>query len=324
MLLTAIGPRRRLWERRRHDADALTIRIGTGDVDSDVVLDDPDQLEHKREQTWTAHDVPVTVSLRERGVLGVAGQGDFPRAVARWVVAQVAVLHSPADLHIYVLTDAGGRESWQWLHWLPHARPAAGQDTVTLIGSDPDSTASRVAELVAIVAGRRSSTSPGTVPDEADVLVVLDGARRLRSLPGMVQVLREGPSVGVFAVCLDSDERLLPEECQAVVVQEATGVRVQQMRTDVVDCVRADLVSPAWCDRVARALAPAARRQRRRRGRRPCRRSAGCSTCWVSSRRVLRSSRPAGRREAAAPRHSSVSRWTGRSASTCGATARTV
>ena len=256
VLLTAVGPRRRLWERRRHDADALTIRVGTGDVDSEVVLDDPDQLDHKREQTWTALDVPVTVPLRERGVLGFAGRDDFPRALARWAVAQSAALHSPADLWIYVLTDARGRESWEWVRWLPHARPAGGQDALALIGADADSSARRVSELVQIVTARRSGASPGAVVDEPDILVVLDGARRLRSLPGMVQVLRDGPSVGVYSVCVDSDERLLPEECQAVVVQEATGVRVQQTRTALVDNVRPDTVSAAWCDRVARALAP--------------------------------------------------------------------
>ncbi|MDX6355040.1 MAG: segregation ATPase FtsK/SpoIIIE, family, partial [Streptomyces sp.] len=58
------------------------------------------------------------------------------------------------------------------------------------------------------------------------------------------------------SVCVDSDERLLPEECQAVVVQEASGVRVQQTRTAVVENVRPDTVSAPWCDRLARALAP--------------------------------------------------------------------
>lgn len=256
VLLTATGPCRRLWERRRYDADALTIRVGTGDVDSEVVLDDPDQLEHKREQTWTARDVPMTVPLRERGVLGFAGPGDFPRALARWAVAQSAALRSPADLWVYVLTDARGIESWEWLRWLPHARPAAGQDTLALIGADPDSTARRLSELVQIVAARRSDTSRSADGDEPDILVVLDGARRLRALPGMVQVLREGPPVGVYSVCVDSDERLLPEECQAVVVQDAVGVHVQQTRTAVVHDVRPDTVSVPWCDRVARALAP--------------------------------------------------------------------
>jgi S-DNA-T family DNA segregation ATPase FtsK/SpoIIIE len=255
VLLTAIGPRRRLWERRRHDADVLTIRVGMGDVDSEVVLDDPDQLEHKREQTWRALDVPVTVALRERGVLGFAGPDDFPRAMARWAVAQSAALHSPADLWIYVLTDVQGRESWKWVRWLPHARPAVGQDTLVLIGADADSTSRRVSELVQIVAAR-SDTSRGAVGDGPDILVVLDGARRLRSLPGIVQVLRVGPSVGVYSVCVDEDERLLPEECQAVVVQEASGVRVQQTRTAAVHDVRPDTVSARWCDRFARALAP--------------------------------------------------------------------
>lgn len=258
VLLTAVGPRRRLWERRRHDADALTLRVGTADLDSEVVLDDPDQLEHRREQTWTARDVPVTVPLRERGVLGIAGREDFPRALARWAVAQAAVLHSPADLRVYVLTDVSTRESWDWVRWLPHARPAEGRDAdaLVLLGNEPDSLARRVSELVQIVTARSGGARPGTVVDEPDVLVVLDGARRLRSLPGVVQVLRDGPAVGVFAVCVDADERLLPEECQAVVVQEATGVRVQQMRTQVVTGVRPDLVSPAWCERVGRALAP--------------------------------------------------------------------
>ena len=63
-----------------------------------------------------------------------------------------------------------------------------------------------------------------------DIVVVFDGSRKLRSLPGAIQVLREGPQVGVYAVCLDADERLLPAETQAVAVFERTGLlRVQQM-----------------------------------------------------------------------------------------------
>ncbi len=48
--------------------------------------------------------------------------------------------------------------------------------------------------------------------------------------------------------------------------------------------VRPDLVSPAWCARLARCAGPAARHQRRDRGLRAARRPAGCSTCWSWSR----------------------------------------
>jgi S-DNA-T family DNA segregation ATPase FtsK/SpoIIIE len=259
VLLTAVGPRRRLWERRRHDPDHLLLRIGTADLPSEVFLDDPEQDEHRRTVTWTAPDVPVTVPLRDRGVLGVAGRGDLPRSVARWLVAQSVVLHSPADLQIYVLTELAGRKSWDWVRWLPHCRPAEGQDTVALVGTDIESASRRVAELAAMVGARTKAlrdTGRGVALRQPDVLVVLDGARRLRSLPGLIQVLKDGPAVGIYAICLDADERLLPEECQAVVVEEATGLRVQQAREATVEEVRGDLVTPSWCARVARSLAP--------------------------------------------------------------------
>jgi len=88
------------------------------------------------------------------------------------------------------------------------------------------------------------------------IVVVLDGARRLRSLPGAGQLLAEGPQVGVYAVCLDDSERLLPAECQAVAAFGRNGLRVQQTMADTVEGVAADHADPGWCARVARSLAP--------------------------------------------------------------------
>lgn len=259
ILVTAVGPRRRLWERRRHDPDHLLLRVGTADLPSEVVLDDPTQDEHRRSVTWTAPDVPASIPLRDQGVLGVAGRGDLPRAIGRWLVTQTAVLHSPDDLSLYLLTDSDGRDGWEWVRWLPHVRSDDDRGGAARVAADSDGIGRRVSELVGIINSRREAargSAAGTMLTGPDVVVVLDGARRLRSLPGVIQILREGPEVGVFSICLDADERLLPEECRAVVVEEADGLRVQQPRTDVVERVRPDLVSPAWCERVARALAP--------------------------------------------------------------------
>ena len=106
--------------------------------------------------------------------------------------------------------------------------------------------------------GRRRSRERdrGQARFQTDIMVVFDGSRKLRSLPGVIQVLREGPPVGVYAVCLDADERLLPAECQAVAVVEPDGLRVQQMMAATIREVRPDHVSPGWCARLARAMAP--------------------------------------------------------------------
>ena len=258
VLLVANGPRSRLWERRTTDPDYLAVRLGVGDLESEVTVEDPEQLEHRRRTVRTAYDVPVTIPLSERGVVGIAGRGDLPRRIAAWAVVQLAVLQSPRDTVIYVLTDQDGAADWDWLRWLPHARPSFGQDTVTTIGVDAESCGRRIAELTAVLSARRQARGArsGAPVAGPDVVVVVDGARRLRSLPGVVTLLKEGPPLGIYALCLDSDERLLPEEATAVVVETVSGLALRQQRITVVEDVTPDLVEQPWLQRVARALAP--------------------------------------------------------------------
>ena len=88
-------------------------------------------------------------------------------------------------------------------------------------------------------------------------MVVFDGSRKLRSLPGAIGILREGPQVGVYSICLDSDERLLPAECHAVVAAGGDGMLVvKQMSQSAIGPVRPEYVTVAWAERLARSMAP--------------------------------------------------------------------
>ncbi|MFF4900067.1 FtsK/SpoIIIE domain-containing protein [Streptomyces sp. NPDC001068] len=227
VLTYGTGPRTRLWERRRTDADHLLIRFGTGRVPSEVELDDPEQDEHKRKVRWYIEDAPVALSLRDLGVIGVAGPGDAAHALGRWAVAQTAVLHSPMDVQFYVLTDNDAGTRWDWVRWLPHSRPGGGQDVNVLIGTDSETVAARVGELTQLLDGRQKALqqggrgkTDGPAFADPDIVIVWDGSRRLRSMPGVVRLLKEGPGVGLRSVCLDEEERFLPGECQGVVVAE--------------------------------------------------------------------------------------------------------
>ncbi|MEV7884218.1 FtsK/SpoIIIE domain-containing protein [Streptomyces sp. NPDC002817] len=226
VLAFGTGPRTRLWERRRTDADHLLLRVGTGRVRSEVVLDDPEQDEHKRQVTWKIQDSPVALPLRDLGVVGIAGPGDSAQALGRWVVAQTAVLHSPMDVQFYVLTENEAHPRWDWVRWLPHSRPSGGQDVNVLIGTDAETVGARVGELTQLLDARQkalkenNNSGGGPAFSDPDIVVVWDGSRRLRSMPGVVRLLREGPSVAIYAICLDEEERFLPGECQAYVVAE--------------------------------------------------------------------------------------------------------
>ena len=50
-----------------------------------------------------ARSVPIALPLPRLGVIGLAGPAGQGRALARWLVAQAAALHSPRDLRIVVL-----------------------------------------------------------------------------------------------------------------------------------------------------------------------------------------------------------------------------
>ncbi|MGB8650032.1 MAG: hypothetical protein WCD35_05155, partial [Mycobacteriales bacterium] len=144
LLVTARGPGPRLWERRRDDPDRLVLRVGTGSCPAEAVRLDgaPPPLP----------DVPVTVPLGEVGVLGVAGPGAAVRALARFLVGQAVVLHSPRDLGVVLLVDPARGDTqveWDWVRWLPHA--TAGSDACAAqVGVTPDALGRRVAELAAL------------------------------------------------------------------------------------------------------------------------------------------------------------------------------
>jgi len=258
VLLTATGPGSLLWQRRRRDPDHLTLRLGTVTRPSLKRIDDQARESNHRQVHWRLADVPFGVELADFGVVGLSGAGDTPRTVACWAVAQAAVLHSPRDLRIVVLTDDAHADAWNWVRWLPHLRPDR-RGSVIAVGNDPESTAHRVNELIADIQARTSAATSAlghTLLREPDVLVVLDGARRLRDVPGVVQVLTGGPGVRVFSLCVDERERLLPEECTAVITTEGNRLTVRASGVPAVEDVRADLVDAAWCEEVARALAP--------------------------------------------------------------------
>jgi DNA segregation ATPase FtsK/SpoIIIE, S-DNA-T family len=272
ILLTASGPRRRLWERRATDPDALHLRVGLGAVPANI------EFAHERGAAAdadlppvpAARNVPVSLPLPRLGVAGLAGPAGESRALARWLVAQAAVLHSPRDLQIVVLSaDPGASRDWNWVRWLPHCAPRAGEDCLALVGSDPETAGRRVAELVAGIAARQAAASEaGSFSRFGDdgfdptlgprVLLVLDGARVLRRIPGMPRVLAAAQQAGVCAICIDESERLLPEECAAVLSWEPGGgwLALRGSGLDAYGRVLADQVSTGWADRVARTLAP--------------------------------------------------------------------
>jgi S-DNA-T family DNA segregation ATPase FtsK/SpoIIIE len=253
---TARGPSARLWERRRDDSDFLLLNLGCGTVHADVnvVRDAPEN----NAGPPSVNDVPVTVALAKVGVLGIAGPRAARTALARSIVGQLAVLHSPRDLALVLLTEPEPErvQEWGWLRWLPHLQPIADTNCQVLLGLDADSVVARVGELAALIEARRQAV--GGVRSRA-IVVIVDGARVLRRTAALADVLARGPDVGVYAVCLDEVATHLPEECGAVAVATegiATTLLLAVPGSPGAQDAIPDGTSIEWADHIARSLAP--------------------------------------------------------------------
>ncbi|WP_236569663.1 FHA domain-containing protein, partial [Streptomyces sp. MBT59] len=280
VLLTALGPGPRLWERHPAHPEALVVRLGTTDR-AEVPA------------------VPVTVGLREAGSLGLAGPRARLAGLARATVAQLAALHSPFDLEIVLIsTDRSRpleerRREWSWLGWLPHLRPTHGQDCRLLLAYDREQAEVRAAELVrrldegplgpgwphldraAVAGAARAHTGPHTV-------VVLDGDPGTAFLrETTARLAGAGAAAGIHLICLAETPAASPTSpvaatyeaaCRGSIAFRECGA-VAMLSGDVATALRllrtaggqaaghgtvaaVDAVSAAWAERFGRALAP--------------------------------------------------------------------
>ncbi|WP_235984931.1 ATPase, T2SS/T4P/T4SS family [Actinomyces trachealis] len=254
VMLRATGPRAALWERRPYDRDWLQLRVGTADQRSEIELGLPDRATYEEPLRWTAPDVPVTLPLRHLGVAGVCGAKRH--VTASWLACQCAVLHSPAEVELMVLIDPEQSEdaarNWEWACWLPHLRMPEGPGSRLRAALDEDTVARQVNGLVQLIEERTEAKTP---PSNG-MVVVLDGARALRRVPGMIQALRQGGKVGVTFICLDDDREALPEECRAVVDAAEPWASVSITDAEKIEQVTLDLPEPLWFERIGRSLAP--------------------------------------------------------------------
>ncbi len=239
-------PGGRLWERRRGDADVLRTRVGLADQPSALVLRDGTECA----PAGTLVAVPMCVDLRT-GPLGIAAPPPVVAAIGRWLVGQLAVLHSPADLELAFVLEPARAAGWVWARWLPHVRGR--------VAADDDEAAELVGELAGLVERRTTARRSDARWPGPWLVLVVDGAAELQELPGLAAILDRGAQAGVAAVCLDTDVAALPARCATVgVAAGPAGTRLRLRSPDEPGERSAllDQVSAEWAADLARDLAP--------------------------------------------------------------------
>jgi DNA segregation ATPase FtsK/SpoIIIE, S-DNA-T family len=133
--LWSIATSRRMWERRSADSDFMHLRVGRGSQRLDTRLVPPqtgpvEELEPiatlALRRFVRAHSIvpelPVSIALRSFAAVGLQGEREQVRGLARAMIGQMATFHTPDDLLIAVVTSGRAKQEWEWAKWLPHAQ----------------------------------------------------------------------------------------------------------------------------------------------------------------------------------------------------------
>lgn len=217
----------RLWYRRPDDADYLTINLGFGRVPSRHTL----QLPGRRDAdatTWSkltdleerirfVDDVPIVTGLTDAHNLGVAGPLDWRIPVARGFVAQLACLHSPAELVICSIASVDSSDAWQYLMWLPHVGSPYSPVSGSHLANGPAAVSALVSALEELVDARKKHKS--SFP--TIILIVEDDAPVERGR--LVSLAEDGPEVGVHLLWLADTQAQLPAACRVFLANDQDG-----------------------------------------------------------------------------------------------------
>ena len=255
----AMGPR--LWERRASHDDFARIRVGLGTRRAALHFTPPEtkpvedleplsaiSLRRFIKAHQTVQGMAVPVSLRSFSSVEFAGDGTGAYAMARAMLCQLAVFHSPDELRIAVLTDERGRADWDWVKWLPHnahprERDAAG--ALRLVATDHDALMQLLGQDVSDRPDHDKSEAPSA--SEPFVVIVAAGTH----LPPGSRLLGAGLRNAVL-LDLTGDMTGGPK----VLRLTAEKGRVTFPSGDSTASARADGLSLASAESLARCLAP--------------------------------------------------------------------
>jgi S-DNA-T family DNA segregation ATPase FtsK/SpoIIIE len=233
----------RLWNRTRDDDDFLRLRLGIGDwpLAADLRFEErrfsveKDELRELMYELAEAprvlKDVPVSITLTESPIVGIAGAHSDVVSLANDLVVQLASLHSYDELKMVFLYNECDEPLWGHVRWLPHCW--SDDETIRYVATNLSELKQLSARLEAEISERQSASA-----DCSPFYVIFAADRELASKAEFVaRALGSRQAIGFGVIALAEQVRDLPKECLAVVEIEGAGSTLRTRRGAGVDAV---------------------------------------------------------------------------------------
>lgn len=269
---TALQATKALWSRRPPDNDFLELRFGAWEgvpsftIEPIRYMDQNDKLPllamSVTKGFQKVSNLPALLPLAKLGSLAISGRASSVYGLARRLVMDLVVHHSPQDVNIAVLGDTREAvENWEWLKWVAHTDALGLEQRVQRLAFDPHKIDKYLESLMHEYQLRRSqadnfSSSKNRAGNQPAIVVLLDDSGQVRQ-HGDIRALAEyGHEARIYLFFIGG--RDWPRECRSRIdLLDEQNFKLTETfsRSGELKEGTYETVSRPDCERIARKLA---------------------------------------------------------------------
>lgn len=229
----------RLWERQITDKDFLTIRLGIGDVPSNLKItytQDDEVLEGSNEtydlmtecveKAKLLKEAPVLVSLVKKNISAIIYQDEKQKyRYIQNILLQLITFHSYDELKLVFLLKDNTDKRWDFAKMLPHVWSNSKD---MRFFADERTKISTVSDYLGDELKKRSKQYESKFSYKDNLpyyLIIVDDYKNVEDLEVINEILKQDKNMGFSILFLTDSILKLPTECQTFVeINENSGV----------------------------------------------------------------------------------------------------
>lgn len=218
-----------IWERRKEDQDFLVLRLGLGEIPSSVAIKPPDPDLNSPDirrayNIYTEYkkipNVPVIVDLQKLGSIALVGSRSSTTALARSLIAQISVLNSPDDLHLYLFSSKIYYQTWMWMRWLPHTNLDHSGGNPTFMAVTKERSRELLANLSRLLDFARQASEQSKQNEfklSHSAVLLFDDEVDVRGESIFWDFIKAGKDRGIYSIFICEKLEDVPSDCGGVV-----------------------------------------------------------------------------------------------------------
>ena len=223
-----LGRSGRLWERKIDDYDFLTVRLGIGDVDTEIDIQYPEEkfmmeddnlidiLHDIADSSKVIHSAPITVSFTEKNVTAlIVKKNENIDNFLRNLIIQLITFQSYEDLKLVFLLDQEGAETLNYAKMLPHVWSRNRQ--IRFFTHDEEEMKDISKYLEVELQNRLQYKDKEYKSFKPYYLIITNDYKRIENLKFITEVLKQKQNMGFSILCIANDLLQLPNECKTFI-----------------------------------------------------------------------------------------------------------